>query len=246
MQTPLITSAKFWTESYFPYLAAACSVCIVLVMAVVVCKTSQKILPVKSWFLYCILTSNIAVEPYTSTLTCSVGWKVLHLSVGKIKYSFLFSKQFQSENLFDIIRNFKWQIFCCCRRRNKEEQVDVKEEYTEPEQVFYPSLKPQQIFYPSIKPDVKHPVMIQPEGSPVFVTKGCVAPVQTQAKKIKAKGLLERWISCPVYMYLQAFVYSEMFYLKKNTCTGIHKPIKREYNFQIWFSIAEATNEGKK
>lgn len=133
-------------------------------------------------------------------MTYSVGKNVLDLSVGKIKYSVIFYKQFQSENLFDIMRNFEWQIFCCCRRRNKEELVDVKEEYTEPEQVFYPSLKPQQIFYPSIKPDVKHPVMIQPEGSPVFVTKGCVAPVQTQAKKIKAKGLLERWISCQVCM----------------------------------------------
>lgn len=117
-QQPLITSAKFWTESYFPYLAAACSVCLVLVMAVV--------------------------------------------------------------------------IFCCCRKKNKDEQAEEKEEYSEPQPVFYPSLKPQQIFYPAIKPDVKHPVMIQPEGSPVFVTKGCVTPIQTQAKKIKAKGLLER------------------------------------------------------
>ncbi|XP_078335029.1 tyrosine-protein phosphatase non-receptor type 5-like isoform X2 [Crassostrea virginica] len=118
-QTPLITSARFWRESYFPYLAAACSVCLVLVMAIV--------------------------------------------------------------------------IFCCCRKRTKEDKVDGKEAYEgDPQQVFYPSLKPQQIFYPSITPDVKHPVMIQPEGSPVFVTKGCVAPIQTQAKKIKAKGLLER------------------------------------------------------
>ena len=85
------------------------------------------------------------------------------------------------------------QIFCCCRKRTKEDKVDGKEAYEgDPQQVFYPSLKPQQIFYPSITPDVKHPVMIQPEGNPVFVTKGCVAPIQTQAKKIKAKGLLER------------------------------------------------------
>ncbi|XP_048779447.1 tyrosine-protein phosphatase non-receptor type 5-like [Ostrea edulis] len=118
-QRPLLTSAKFWTESYFPYVAAACSVCLFLVMAVM--------------------------------------------------------------------------IFCCCRKKSKNEGIEEeKEEYTEPQQVFYPALKPQQIFYPSIKPDVKHPVMIQPEGNPVFVTKGCVAPVQTQAKKIKAKGLLER------------------------------------------------------
>lgn len=155
-------------------------------------------------------------------------------------------KHFQRKSWSYIIRHFEWQIFCCCRRRNKEEQVEVKEEYTEPEQVFYPSLKPQQIFYPSIKPDVKHPVMIQPEGSPVFVTKGCVAPIQTQAKKIKAKGLLERWISCPVYACSASIWVLWNVLLEKNTCTGIHKPIRREYSLQIRFSIVEATNEGKK
>ncbi|KAK3102508.1 hypothetical protein FSP39_011876 [Pinctada imbricata] len=70
-------------------------------------------------------------------------------------------------------------IYCCCRKKTK----DVKAEKD--------ISKSQQIFYPSIKPDIKGPAMIQPEGAPVYVTKGCATPIQTQTMRIK-KGLLER------------------------------------------------------
>ncbi|XP_060084433.1 receptor-type tyrosine-protein phosphatase R-like, partial [Ylistrum balloti] len=97
---------KFWMESYFPYVAAACGVYLVLIVSIVV---------------------------------------------------------------------------YCCWRKSKKEPLAPKE-----------LAKPQQVYYPSIKPDMKDPMMIQPESSPTFVTKGCVTPVQTPPMRIKTKGLLER------------------------------------------------------
>ncbi|OWF52370.1 tyrosine-protein phosphatase non-receptor type 5-like [Mizuhopecten yessoensis] len=97
---------KFWMESYFPYVAAACGVYLLLIVSIVV---------------------------------------------------------------------------YCCWRKSKKEPLAPKE-----------LTKPQQVYYPSIKPDMKDPMMIQPETSPTFVTKGCVTQVQTPPMRVKAKGLLER------------------------------------------------------
>ncbi|KAJ8298665.1 hypothetical protein KUTeg_022725, partial [Tegillarca granosa] len=76
-------------------------------------------------------------------------------------------------------------IYCCCKRRQK---ITITEK--EPQQQKQQQQQ-QQIFYPTITPNMKDPMMIQPEGSPVFVTKGCVTQVQTQTTRIKSKGLLE-------------------------------------------------------
>ncbi|XP_071099490.1 tyrosine-protein phosphatase non-receptor type 5-like [Haliotis cracherodii] len=67
---------------------------------------------------------------------------------------------------------------CCCRKNDKKDKLN------EP-------LTTQQIFYPTIKPDVKDPLTIQPEGTPVFVAKGCMTTIPAQPMRVKAKGLLE-------------------------------------------------------
>ena len=74
------------------------------------------------------------------------------------------------------------QVYCCCCKKKKEPENDKG------------SQKLQQIYFPSVKPDMKDPKMIQPGGSPLYTPPGSITPVQTPTGRIKAKGLLERWV----------------------------------------------------
>lgn len=83
-------------------------------------------------------------------------------------------------------------------------------------------------------------------GKPRVCHEGLCRPSTNTSQENQSKGTLRKVnILSSVYVSASIWVLWNVI-LEKNTCTGIHKPLRRKYNFQIWFSIVEATNEGKK